>query len=50
MILTQNFLSILLASDDLHKTFEEATDEEKNKVSHRWRAIAGLIEKENDNG
>ena len=34
-------------SDDLNKSFWEATDEEKNKVSHRWRAIAGLLEKEN---
>lgn len=33
-------------SDDLHKSFWEATDEEKNKVSHRGRAILGLIEKE----
>lgn len=40
----------LFFSDDLHKTFGEATDEEKNAVSHRWRAIAGLIEKENNNG
>ena len=36
----------LFLSDDLNKSFWEATDEEKNKVSHRWRAIAGLIEKE----
>ena len=40
----------LFFSDDLHKTFGEATDDEKNAVSHRWRAIAGLIEKENNNG
>lgn len=33
-------------SDDLHKSFWEATEEEKNKISHRWRAIAGLLEKE----
>lgn len=36
----------LFLSDDLKKTFWEATDEEKNAISHRWRAIAGLIEKE----
>lgn len=36
----------LFFSDDLQKSFWEATDEEKNSVSHRWRAIAGLIEKE----
>ena len=40
----------LFFSDDLQKTFWEATDEEKNKVSHRWKAIAGLIEKEKNNG
>ena len=37
-------------SDNLRKSFWEATDEEKNRVSHRWRAIAGLIEKEKNNG
>ena len=36
----------LFLSDDLHKSFWEATDEEKNKISHRGRAIASLIEKE----
>ena len=36
----------LFFSDDLQKSFWQATDEEKNKVSHRWRAIANLIEKE----
>ena len=36
----------LFMSDDLHKSFGEATPEEKNSVSHRWRAIAGLLEKE----
>ena len=36
----------LFMSDDLHKCFGEATPEEKNSVSHRWRAIAGLLEKE----
>lgn len=35
----------IFLSDDLHKSFWEASDEEKNKVSHRWRAIANLIEK-----
>ena len=39
----------LFFSDDLQKTFWEATDEEKNAVSHRWRAIASLIEKEKNN-
>ena len=37
----------LFMSDDLHKCFGEATPEEKNSVSHRWRAIADLLEKEN---
>lgn len=36
----------LFFSDDLWKSFWEATDEEKNSVSHRWRAIEWLIEKE----
>lgn len=40
----------LFFSDDLQKTFWEATDEEKNAVSHRWRAITNLIEKEKHNG
>lgn len=40
----------LFLSDDLHKSFWEATAEEKNSVSHRWRAIAILIEKEKNNG
>lgn len=35
----------LFISDDLGKTFGEATEEEKNAVSHRARAIAGLFEK-----
>ena len=39
----------LFLSDDLNKSFGEASDEEKNKVSHRWRAIAGLIKKEKNN-
>lgn len=29
----------IFLSDDLGKTFGEATDEEKNKVSHRYRAL-----------
>lgn len=33
----------LFLSDDLHKTFAEATDEEKNTVSHRGRALRGLM-------
>ena len=36
----------LFFSDDLQKSFWEATADEKNSVSHRWRAITGLIEKE----
>ena len=40
----------LFFSDDLHKSFWEATAEEKNSVSHRWKAIAILINKEKDNG
>lgn len=36
----------LFFSDDLHKSFGEATSNEKNKVSHRWRAITNLIEEE----
>ena len=36
----------LFYSDDLQKSFWEATADEKNAISHRWRAIAGLIEKE----
>jgi len=35
----------LFFSDDLQKSFWEATADEKNSVSHRWRAIAGLIGK-----
>lgn len=36
-------------SNDLHKSFWEASDEEKNKISHRWRAAANLLEKEKNN-
>lgn len=32
----------LFYSDDLHKTFGEATDAEKNSISHRGRAIQKL--------
>ena len=32
-------------SDDLKKTFGEATDAEKNSVSHRSRALRALLEK-----
>ncbi len=32
-------------SDDLKKAFGEATDEEKNSVSHRGRALRTLLEK-----
>lgn len=38
----------LFFSDDLQKTFWEATADEKNAISHRWRAIAGLLEKERE--
>lgn len=34
----------LFFSDDLQKSFWEATDDEKNSVSHRWRAIKWLLE------
>lgn len=33
----------IFLSDDLNKTFGEATEEEKNSVSHRARAIAELL-------
>ena len=33
----------LFFSDDLHKSFGEATADEKNSVSHRGRAITNLI-------
>lgn len=32
-------------SDDLQKSFGQATDEEKNSVSHRARALAALMER-----
>ncbi|MDE6402031.1 MAG: RdgB/HAM1 family non-canonical purine NTP pyrophosphatase [Clostridiales bacterium] len=35
----------LFVSDDLGKTFGEASEAEKNGVSHRARALAGLAEK-----
>lgn len=35
----------LFFSDDLQKTFAEASEEEKNAVSHRARALAALREK-----
>ena len=35
----------LFFSDDLQKTFGMATAEEKNGVSHRFRAIQALLEK-----
>lgn len=31
-------------SDDLHKTFGEASEEEKNKVSHRARALQAFLD------
>ena len=34
----------IFLSDDLHKTFGEETIEEKNRVSHRARALEGLKE------
>lgn len=36
----------LFFSDDLKKSFWEATADEKNSVSHRWRAIAELLVEE----
>lgn len=38
----------IFLSDDLHKSFWEASSEEKNKISHRWRAIKWLLEKEKE--
>lgn len=35
----------LFYSDDLKKTFGESSDDEKNSVSHRGRAIVGLLDK-----
>lgn len=35
----------LFLSDDLKKSFGEATAEEKNSVSHRFRALQALLEK-----
>lgn len=35
----------LFLSDDLHKTFAEASDEEKNSVSHRGRALTELLKR-----
>lgn len=35
----------LFMSDDLKKTFAEATSEEKNSVSHRFRALQTLLKK-----
>ena len=35
----------LFLSDDLGVTFGEATDEQKNAVSHRYRALINLLEK-----
>ena len=34
----------LFWSNDLHKSFAEASDGEKNAVSHRGRALAGLLD------
>lgn len=34
----------IFMSDDLGKTFGQATDEEKNKVSHRYRALEQIKE------
>lgn len=42
--LNNNCIFILL----LVSHFWEAGDEEKNAVSHRWRAIAALLEKEKE--
>ena len=35
----------IFLSDDLHKTFGEALPNEKNKISHRGKAIQNLLEK-----
>lgn len=35
----------IFLSDDLNKTFGEATEEEKNSVSHRYRALLEIKEK-----
>ena len=32
-------------SDDIGKTFGEASEQEKNKVSHRARALAAIVKK-----
>lgn len=40
----------LFFSDDLQKSFGEATAEEKNKVSHRYRALQALLEIWNKDG
>lgn len=29
-------------SDGSHRTYSETTSEEKNKVSHRWRAVEAM--------
>ena len=34
----------LFLSDDLNKSFAEASEEEKNSVSHRGRALQGLLD------
>ena len=33
----------IFLSNDLHKTFGEASEEEKNSVSHRGRAIKEML-------
>lgn len=38
----------LFISDDLNKTFGEASEEEKNSVSHRYRALLKIKEKLDD--
>lgn len=35
----------IFLSDDLNKTFGQATEEEKNSISHRYRALVGIKEK-----
>ena len=35
----------LFFNDDLQKSFGEATSEEKNSVSHRYRALQALLAK-----
>ena len=42
-----NVFPLYLYSDELGKTFAQATPEEKNSVSHRGRALHAMLEKLN---